>query len=94
MKFNPVNRHIWVEVLREAQSDEASDILLPEEYTQKKSPHSTCRVLKSARDCNLMLIEGDLIVVDTNMIQELKNSSDTFNVVLENYIYGVLEGAP
>tara|TARA_R100001163_G_C4905936_1_gene92398 strand:- start:8 stop:292 length:285 start_codon:yes stop_codon:yes gene_type:complete len=94
MRFNPVNRHVWVEVLREAQVEETSDILLPEEYTQKKLPHATCKVLKSARDCNLMLIEGDLIIVDTNMIQELKSNSNAFSVVLENYIYGVLEAAP
>ena len=59
MKFNPVNRHVWVEV-------------------------------KSARDCNLMLLEGDLIVVDASMISELKSRKNTFSVILENYIYGVL----
>ena len=91
MKFNPVNRHVWVEVQHEAASPEQSDILLPEEYTQKKTPFTTCRVLKSALDCNLMLLEGDLVIVDTNMVQELKNGSDVFTVVLENYVYGVLQ---
>tara|TARA_R100001591_G_scaffold14955_1_gene21423 strand:+ start:46 stop:177 length:132 start_codon:yes stop_codon:yes gene_type:complete len=38
-----------------------------------------------------MLLEGDLIVVDTNMIQELNANSKIFSVVLENYIYGVLQ---
>jgi|TARA_R110000824_G_scaffold11540_7_gene50455 hypothetical protein len=90
MKFNPVNRHVWVEVQDEQDNVEPGDILLPEEYTQRRSPFMTCKVLKSARDCNLMLLEGDLIVVDASMISELKSRKNTFSVILENYIYGVL----
>ena len=91
MSFNPVNRHVWVEIVKDERESEQGDILLPEEYTQRKSPHTLCRVIRSARDCNLMLLEGDLIVVDTNMIQELNANSKIFSVVLENYIYGVLQ---
>tara|TARA_R110002020_G_scaffold37239_17_gene112575 strand:+ start:16785 stop:17075 length:291 start_codon:yes stop_codon:yes gene_type:complete len=88
MAFNPVNRHIWIELIKDEPKEDSSEILLPDEYKQKQSPYSTCRVLKSARDCELMLIQGDVIIVETSMILNLDCQGNTYPIILENYVYG------
>jgi co-chaperonin GroES (HSP10) len=88
--FEPVNRHVWVDVLKEEKPQDTAQILLPEDYAPPQSKYAICNVITSASDCTLSAAAGDLIIVENSMINELSYKNQTFSIILENYVYGVL----
>ena len=93
MKFQPVNRHVWIKVLEDEkeQKYDSNKILLPEDYKPANLPHAICEVIGVADDCNINIIENDKIVVENNMINNVKYNNDIYSIILENYIYGILD---
>ena len=91
MQFQPVNRHIWVE-LNEKREEEKSELgsLLPEDYKVPDSPYVVCRVLNSANDCELLVDAGDEIIVERSMISNIEHEGSVYSIVLENYVYGIM----
>ena len=90
MKFQPVNRHIWVSVVRDEKPDDHGQILLPEDYKPTQNPYAVCSVNTAAEDCTLNISTGDKIIVENSMINELNYGNETVSIILENYIYGIL----
>ena len=88
--FEPVNRHVWVEVAKEEKPKDTGQILLPEDYAPAQSQYVICNVNTIANDCTLNLVAGDKIIVENSMINDLNYDNRTFSIVLENYIYGIL----
>ena len=91
MKFQPVNRHIWVQIDEKQKEESESGILLPEDYRALDSPHAVCEVLESANDCDLFLDVGDKIIVDRSMISNIEYEGMFYSIILENYVYGILD---
>ena len=94
MNFKPLNRHLLVELITSDEKEEQPAVLLPEGYkTTTFQPHTMVKVLSMAPDCreDLRWIHGAKVVVDTSMLQEVSCEGEIFNVVLENYIMGVIE---
>lgn len=90
-EFEPVNRHVWIDVLKEEKSQDTTQILLPEDYAPPQSKYAICNVITTANDCSLSAASGDLIIVENSMINELSYNNQTFSIILENYVYGVLK---
>jgi len=92
--FSPLNRHLLVEeVEQEAPEKEESLVLVPDDYSIKKSPHGTYKILKLAPDCE-KIKEGHInynIVVDESMVQEISLGAQTYYLILENYVYGTFK---
>ena len=88
--FNPLNRHLLVEEIEEALEKEESLVLVPDDYSIKKSPHGTYKILKLAPDCEKLREEhiNCNIVVDESMVQEITVGDQRYYLVLENYVYG------
>ena len=92
MYLHPFNRHLLIDLVVEVESENDSCmVLLPEEYQKKLDKFAVAEVVEISDDCSLNLMEGDFIVVDRSMVEELKLKEETFNLVLENYVYGRID---
>ena len=87
--FNPVNRYILIET-HAAKDTAESLIVLPEDYKPEQQKHSVVRVIEKSDDVKFNLLVGSKIVVDSSMIEEIVINNTTYNVILENYVVGVL----
>ena len=87
--FKPVNRHILVDIDQRTE-DQKSLIVLPEDYKPEQQKHSVVQVLNKADDVKFNLSAGTRIVVDSSMIEEIVVNNTTYNIILENYVLGVL----
>ena len=87
--FKPVNRHILIDIEQNSE-DERPLIVLPEDYRPEQQKHSVVQVLNKSDDVKFNLVVGSKIVVDSSMIEEIVINNTTYNVILENYVVGVL----
>ncbi len=88
--FNPVNRYILIET-HAAKDTAESLIVLPEDYNPPKAKHMLASVVNAAADVRFDLMPGNKIVVDNSMIEEITINGTNYNVVLDNYVLGILE---
>lgn len=89
MKFCPKNRYLLVQT--EKQEDADSGVLLPEGFTLSKDKYVVATVLDTASDCKERVTGGTKVVVDSTMLEEVSVSGETYEIVLENYIVGLLQ---
>tara|TARA_Y100000310_G_C20282105_1_gene623098 strand:- start:301 stop:597 length:297 start_codon:yes stop_codon:yes gene_type:complete len=93
MNFQPVNRYLLVKLVDPEKKE--SQVLLPEDYKPSKEQFKLCEVLKIANDCTREMrpsvLEGCYIVANASMIEEIKVFNETFHLVLENYVMGVVD---
>ena len=94
MVFTPRNRHLLIDLMKSEPepSMEASftGVLLPEDYKPTKKEFVTARVRDVAPDCSVGVSKGDRVVINNTMIQELTLDTGKVNIILENYVLGVL----
>jgi len=88
--FSPRNRHFLVEPVVEEKSETA--ILLPEDYSNPKE-HIIAKLVSFAPDANTSELyeEGDILAVNTSMVQAVDYEGVTYHLVLENYVLGVIK---
>ena len=89
--FNPLNRHLLVNRVEEVPEEkEESLVLVPDDYSVRKSPYGLYAILKIAPDCEKFRKEhlDSKIVVDESMVQEIPIGDQRYYLVLENYVYG------
>jgi len=93
MYLRPKNRHILVQPVESENTPEQASpspsFVLPDTY-QRKDDHVVARVLEKADDCTLTVSIGDTILVPSNMLLDISHAKEQFQVVLENYVLGVL----
>ena len=92
MKFVPINRHLLVEPVH--QSEEEAKILLPEDY-KPKEPFAIVKLLTASAEVNsgrnsYHFEIGNKLVVNANMLEQIKVQDQVFHVILENYVIGIL----
>jgi co-chaperonin GroES (HSP10) len=88
--FKPVNRHIIIDPPQENSSETTSGILLPDDYSPTQEKYATVTVLAWATDVRFSLYEGREIIVDQNMIDEVTINNEKFNMILDNYVIGII----
>ena len=89
MKFSPKNRYLLVQTQKQEDAD--TGVLLPEGYALRKDKYVTATVLDTATDCKDVIAHGTQVVVDASMLEEVNVSGKTFEIVLENYVVGLLQ---
>jgi hypothetical protein len=89
--FNPVNRYILIEVPKTPDEVAALSIVLPEDYQAHQGTHATVSVLKAAKDVRFPLDESANLVVDRSMIEEITVGGTIYNVILDNYVVGIVD---
>ena len=80
--FKPVNRHILIEVPSKHESQGESLIVLPEDYSAPEESH--------AEDVRFDVPQCSQLVVDRSMIEEITVEGTIYNVILDNYVVGLL----
>jgi co-chaperonin GroES (HSP10) len=92
MIFIPYNRNIYIELVTPEATQKELDVLLPTDYQEKKAPYTVVRVGDTgcALDCQSSYMPGQLIVVEAHMIKEINYGTDTYHIILENYVLGEL----
>lgn len=89
--FNPVNRHILIDVNNKTDSDQESLIVLPEDYAPEIDRHAQVSVLSTAPDLRIEIDRGDKLIVDRSMIEEISVGGTIYNVILDNYVLGIIK---
>ena len=91
MILDPRNRHLLVALIPDEEEQEKSTVLLPDNYRPSKSPHVAVRLLEKALDCKIECSHGSVLIVEASMLSEIVHNNQTFHLVLENYVLGVIE---
>tara|TARA_Y100000310_G_scaffold330788_1_gene403068 strand:+ start:2855 stop:3118 length:264 start_codon:yes stop_codon:yes gene_type:complete len=86
MRFTPVNNHLYVKVLQEDK--EETGVLLPHDYRSAEKPFAAVKVLGASMAAAWM--PGSVLVVEAQMLRDIEHRGETFTVVKENYVIGVL----
>jgi len=88
--FKPVNRYILVDLLKNKDTSE-SLIVLPDDYKPMEEKYAKVKVLSAASDARFPLEKGAHVIVDRSMIEEINISDTIYNVILDNYVVGIIE---
>ena len=90
--FKPLNRHIQIEFGGTSENETATGILLPDDFKPAEHRYATATVLATSDDVKFSesLSKGTQVVVDKSMVEEIKFRDKSINVVLENYILGII----
>ena len=86
--MKPINRYLLIE--KKELEEEKELVLLPEGYSKKKDDHETVKVLDVADTCTSGIESGQSIVVQSNMIEEIRVGTKSHCLILENYVLGIL----
>tara|TARA_R100001594_G_scaffold85018_1_gene119456 strand:+ start:206 stop:478 length:273 start_codon:yes stop_codon:yes gene_type:complete len=89
--FNPVNRYILVEVPETAEQARDSIIVLPEDYAPHQDRYGPVRAIAAAADVRFDISEGCSLIIDKGMIEEISFGGTIYNVILDNYVVGIVE---
>tara|TARA_B100001250_G_C19146023_1_gene505868 strand:+ start:116 stop:403 length:288 start_codon:yes stop_codon:yes gene_type:complete len=93
--FKPVNRYIQIS-LPKPKSQPTSGIMLPEDYKPTEERHITAKVVAYASDIRFkdQLVmcggKGASVIIDKSMIEEITINNSKINVVLDNYVVGII----
>ena len=89
--FKPVNRYIQVR-LPEARAQTATGIVLPDDFKPTEERYGTAEVVSYASDVRFkdQIACGASVIVDKSMIEEITINNKKINVVLDNYIVGII----
>ncbi len=88
MNFEPRNRHLLVERI-EKQEEEQVSVLVPEGYA-KVDEYTLLKVLETSPDCSKVARKSERVIVPTHLIQDVEVGGETFSIVLENHVCGVV----
>jgi len=90
--FKPVNRYVHVEIPTTKHQETTSGILLPEGFKPSEDRYICVHTVSAADDVKFkeMLKPDCKLIVDKSMIEQINFMGKSINVVLENYILGVI----
>ena len=87
MKLFPCNKHIAITPIE--QESEDSGLVFSTE-AEEINPFTLATIEEKAYDCLVEASEGETIVCSTHGIQEIRAEGETYYVVPEHHIVGVL----
>ena len=93
MQFKPVNRYIYIEVPEPKSNETSSGIVLPDDYKPQEERHGVVSVKDWAEDVKFKLKRDQRIIIDRSMIEEVTVYGEKVNLILENYVLGVIPSA-
>ena len=94
--FKPVNRYIQIE-LPKPKPKPSSSLVLPDDYKPTEERHVKVKVVAFASDLRFkdqLVMHGGCgtsIIVDKSMIEEITINNSKINVVLDNYVVGIIK---
>ena len=89
--FEPVNRYILINIPEPNEEASNLSIILPDDYKTPDESHLLVSAIRAAADVRFNIQEGSKVVVDRSMIEEIKIGGTIYNVILDNYVVGIVE---
>jgi co-chaperonin GroES (HSP10) len=87
--FTPVNNYLYVTAVEDTDTDE-SGILLPQDYRPVDNPHAVVQVVGCTGESGTLWGTGLQIVVEAHMLKDIQHNGETFTVIKENHVIGIL----
>jgi co-chaperonin GroES (HSP10) len=91
MTFTPVNNYLYVKTVTTEDTDDGG-ILLPQDYRAAESPFAVVEVVNCSGESGTLWGKGLNIVVEAHMLRDIQHSGQTFTVIKENHVIGVITG--
>lgn len=90
--FKPVNRYLHIKISPATSPETESGILLPSDFKPAEEKYTSALVISSSEDVKFadLLVPGTNVLVDKSMIERVNFLGKSIDVVLENYIIGIL----
>jgi len=90
--FKPVNRYLHIDIEEKQDNQTDTGILLPDNFKPNEQRYVCAKVVSISDDVKFRddIKQGSRIVVDKTMVEEINFIDKSINVVLENYILGVM----
>jgi len=90
--FKPLNRYLHIRMIEDKSPKTASGILLPEAFNPSEEKYACVEVVNVSDDVKFknQVTEGTKVIVDKSMIDNINFMGKSINVILENYIVGVV----
>ena len=92
MTLTPVNNYLVVKTVEETDAEE-SGILLPQDYRAVESPFAVVEVINCSGENGTLWGTGLRIVVEAHMLRDIEHNNETFTVIKENHVIGILTGS-
>ncbi len=89
MNLSPVNNYLWVKTVEEEQMED-NGILLPQDYRAVESPFAVVEIVNCSGDSGILWGSGLHIVVEAQMLRDIQYNGETFTVIKENHVIGIL----
>jgi len=91
MKFKPVNRYLLVEPIEiKPEKKDKPKVLLPEVYKTESARFKMCRVVSIGPECTKNVRANSLAVVENSMVEKIEVLDNTFYVILETHVIGII----
>jgi co-chaperonin GroES (HSP10) len=90
--FKPVNRYIQIG-LPEVIPQTHSGIVLPDDFKPTEERYGIAEVMSYASDVRFkdQIAYGASVIVDKSMIEEITVNNEKINIILDNYIVGIIK---
>ena len=90
MNFVPVNNYLYVRAVEDNEPEETG-ILLPQDYRSVESPFAVVELRQAYTTSNNVLWAFGLrLVVEAHMLRDIEHNGQTFTVIKENHVIGIL----
>ncbi|HHZ95586.1 MAG TPA: hypothetical protein EYN67_08510 [Flavobacteriales bacterium] len=89
MNLSPVNNYLVVRTI-EGTDTEDSGILLPQDYRAVENPFAVVEVVNCSGESGTIWGVGLQIIVEAQMLRDIQHNGETFTVIKESHIIGIL----
>ena len=89
MRLTPVNNYLTVRTVEESEIED-SGILLPQDYRAVESPFAVVEVVNCSGENGTLWGAGLQLVVEAHMLRDIQHNGETFTVIKENHVIGIL----
>ena len=93
MNFTPVNNYLYVKIVEDNETEDQG-ILLPQDYRPVESRFVVVEVVNCSGESGTLWGEGLQIVVEAHMLMNFQHNGETFTVIKENHVIGILSENP
>ena len=93
MSFTPVGRYLLIEPIEiKEKKKKGAQVLVPDSYASQNIPRfKMCRVVKVGTECTPHISANTLAVVDNTMVEKIEVLENTFFIILESHVVGMVE---
>ena len=89
MTFTPVNNYLYVRTAEDIETEEVG-ILLPQDYRAVENPFAVVEVINCSGESGTLWGPGLQLVVEAQMLRDVQHNGETFTVIKENHVIGIL----